>query len=145
MCEKLTVSLRVAATKSNITSITSQFNQWFWIKDCKEYTLTCPRKFIIDSVPLWFSYFPQISSKNAVCFLFIFYFFVHSSNHLLWNFDNGKSGDWRIYWATAANWHQMWIWFKDGFKGFMVEIEILPAISDGISNQQLNLLLFLSD
>ena len=55
----------------------------------------------------------------------------------------GNKGSWRSYQATAGNWHQVWIWFEDNLKGFRVQIEIIAAVFDWISKQQLNLLLLL--
>ena len=77
--------------------------------------------------------------------------------HCLRQIDIGKSWGWRIYrattwsrckiwiWFTTGNWHQIWIWLEGNFKGFMVQIEIPAAISNSISKQQVNLLLFLPD
>ena len=56
--------------------------------------------------------------------------------------DIAKSVGRRIYRATTAYWHQIWIWFGGNFKGFRVEIEVLSATFDWISNQQLNVCLF---
>ena len=63
----------------------------------------------------------------------------------LCNFDIEKSEDWRIFQATTANWHQIWIWFGCTFKVFRVQMEILAATFDYISNQKVNLSLFLSE
>ena len=38
-----------------------------------------------------------------------------------------------------GNWHQIWIWFEDNFKGFRVQIEIIVAIFEWISKPQLNI------
>ena len=78
---------------SSITSVTWEFNHWFCLRDCNEYAFTCPRlessvlaKYVIDSVPLWFSYFPQISFNKVVYFFFIFYFLYIAAPTSLWNF-----------------------------------------------------------
>ena len=59
--------------------------------------------------------------------------------------DIGKSWGWGTYRATTGNWYQIWIWFEKNFKEFRVQIEILGAVFDWITKQQLNLLLLLSD
>ena len=68
-----------------------------------------------------------------------------ASYYCLCHINFAKSVGRRIYWATTVNWRQVWIWFEGNFKGFRVQIEIPATIFDWISNQQLNLSLFLSD
>ena len=58
---------------------------------------------------------------------------------------NWKSRCWRSYQATTGNWRQIWISFEDNFKGLREQREILAAVFDWDSKQQLNLLLFLLD
>ena len=48
---------------------------------------------------------------------------------------------WQSYRVTTGN----WIWFESNFKGFRVQIEILPTVFDWIFKQQLNLFFLLSD
>ena len=122
MCEKLTTSLRVAATWSNITSITWEFHNWFGLRDCKEYTLKCPRS---ES-----SGWQNISST-------VFFFDLVNPHKLVSIRSSISSSHSTFLYISATNRLQ-----NSTLKGERVEIEIISALFQEFSNQLVNVSFF---
>ena len=123
LCEKLTTSLRVAAIWSNITSITLEFHNWFCLRDCKEYTLTCPR----SESSVW---------QNILSTVF---FFDLVNPHKLVSIRSSISSSYSTFLYIAATTRLR----NSTLKGERVEIEIISALFQEFSNQLVNVSFFL--
>ena len=108
LCEKLTTSLQVAAIWSNITSITLEFHNWFCLRDCKEYTLTCPR----SESSVW---------QNILSTVF---FFDLVNPHKLVSIRSSISSSCSTFLYIAATTRLR----NSTLKGERVEIEIISAL-----------------
>ena len=123
LCEKLTTSLRVAVIWSNITSITLEFHNWFCLRDCKEYTLTCPR----SESSVW---------QNVLSTVF---FFDLVNPHKLVSIRSSISSSYSTFLYIAATTRLR----NSTLKGERVEIEIISALFQEFSNQLVNVSFFL--
>ena len=122
LCEKLTTSLRVAVIWSNITSITLEFHNWFCLRDCKEYTLTCPR----SESSVW---------QNTLST--VFFFDLVNPYKLVSIRSSISSSHSTFLYISATN--RLW---NSTLKGERMEIEIISALFQKFSNQLVNVSFF---